>query len=78
MTTKNELKDELRQWLSNRLEEITAECDEEALPYQEDADNSYSEYHSIAVENMEDILSNFRDGKEFLEEVEDFIDNNSR
>lgn len=75
MTTKNDIQEELKQWLKDKLEECTIEQDEEAMQWQEDADQHESEFYEVASYELNKILKDFQNISEFLENVENFVNN---
>ena len=75
MTTKHEFLEALKEWISDKKQEYEEESNEEAMQWQEDADNSYSEFYEIAKESYYEILKRKGDIDGLIEEIESFLAN---
>ena len=75
MTTKNELLEEFKQFVKDKREDAKIECDEEAMMWQEDADQPESEDYEISKFEYEKILKNKGEVDELLDEIDDFLAN---
>lgn len=75
MTTKYEILEELKQFIIDKREEISTECDEEAMQWQEDAENTESEFYEISKQEYEKILDDKLNSDLFLDSVDDFLAN---
>ena len=75
MTTKYEFLEELKEWISYKKQEYEEESNEEAMQWQEDADNSCSEFYEIAKDSYDEILKRKGDIDGLIEEIESFLAN---
>ena len=75
MTTKNELLEEFKQFVKDKREDAETECDEEAMMWQEDAEQPESEDYEISKIEYDKILKNKGEVDEFLDEIDDFLAN---
>ena len=75
MTTKNELLEEFKQFVKDKREDAEIECDEEAMMWQEDAEQPESEDYEISKFEYDKILKNKGEVDEFLDEIDDFLAN---
>ena len=73
MTTKNELLEEFKQFVKDKREDAKIECDEEAMMWQEDADQPESEDYEISKREYEEILKRKGDIDELLDKIEDLL-----
>ncbi len=75
MTTKQELLEEFKQFVQDKREDAEIECDEEAMMWQEDADQPESEDYEISKFEYDKILKHKGEVDEFLDEVDYFLAN---
>ena len=75
MTTKNELLEEFKQFVKDKREDAKIECDEEAMMWQEDAEQPESEDYEISKFEYDKILKNKGEVDELLDEIDDFLAN---
>lgn len=75
MTTKNELLEDFKQFVKDKREYAEIECDEEAMIWQEDAEQPESEDYEISKFEYEKILKNKGEVDELLDEIDDFLAN---
>ena len=75
MTTKNELLEEFKQFVKDKREAAEIECDEEAMMWQEDADQPESQDYEISKFEYDKILKNKGEVDELLDEIDDFLAN---
>ena len=75
MTTKNELLEEFKQFVKDKREYAEIECDEEAMMWQEDAEQPESQDYEISKFEYDKILKNKGEVDEFLDEIDDFLAN---
>ena len=75
MTTKNELLEEFKQFVKDKREDAKIECDEEAMMWQEDADQPESEDYEISKFEYDKILKNKGEVDELLDEIDYFLAN---
>ena len=75
MTTKNELLEDFKQFVKDKREYAEIECDEEAMIWQEDAEQPESEDYEISKFEYDKILKNKGEVDEFLDEIDDFLAN---
>ena len=73
MTTKSELLEEFEQWICDKREEIEIECDEEAMQWQEDAEQPESEDYEISKFEYDKILKHKGECDSFLDKLEDYL-----
>ena len=73
MTTKNEFLEELKEWISDKKQEYEEESNEEAMQWQEDAEQPESEYYEVSKEEYEKILIRKGEIDQVIEEIEDFL-----
>jgi hypothetical protein len=73
MTTKYELINEFKQFIEGKREEIETQADEEAMQWQEEAENEYAECHEVSKIEYEKILKHRLECIDFLEEIEEFV-----
>ena len=73
MTTRNELLEEIKEFIKERKKDAEIECDEEAMMWQEDAEQPESEDYEISKYEFDKILKNKGEVDELLDEVEDFL-----
>ena len=75
MTTKNELLEDFKQFVKDKREYAEIECDEEAMMWQEDAEQPESQDYEISKFEYDKILKNKGEVDEFLDEIDDFLAN---
>ena len=75
MTTKNELLEEFKQFVKDKREYAEIECDEEAMIWQEDAEQPESEDYEISKFEYDKILKNKGEVDELLDEIDYFLAN---
>ena len=75
MTTKNELLEEFKQFVKDKREYAEIECDEEAMMWQEDAEQPESEDYEISKFEYDKILKNKGEVDELLDEIDYFLAN---
>ena len=75
MTTKNELLEEFKQFVKDKREYAEIECDEEAMMWQEDAEQPESQDYEISKFEYDKILKNKGEVDEFLDEIDYFLAN---
>ena len=75
MTTKNELLEEFKQFVKDKREDAKIECDEEAMMWQEDAEQPESEDYEISKFEYDKILKNKGEVDELLDEIDYFLAN---
>ena len=75
MTTKNELLEDFKQFVKDKREYAEIECDEEAMIWQEDAEQPESEDYEISKFEYDKILKNKGEVDELLDEIDDFLAN---
>ena len=75
MTTKNELLEEFKQFVKDKREDAEIECNEEAMMWQEDAEQPESEYYETAKYEYEKILKDKGEVDALLDEIDDFLAN---
>ena len=75
MTTKNELLEDFKQFVKDKREYAEIECDEEAMIWQEDAEQPESEDYEISKFEYDKILKNKGEVDELLDEIDDFLSN---
>ena len=75
MTTKNELLEDFKQFVKDKRVDAEIECDEEAMMWQEDAEQPESEYYEISKFEYDKILKNKGEVDELLDEIDDFLAN---
>ena len=75
MTTKNELLEDFKQFVKDKREDAKIECDEEAMMWQEDAEQPESEDYEISKFEYDKILKNKGEVDELLDEIDDFLAN---
>ena len=73
MTAKNEVLEEIKQFIIDKREEYSYESDEEAMIWQEDADQPESEDYEISKREYEEILKRKGDIDELLDKIEDLL-----
>ena len=73
MTTRNELLEEIKEFIKERKTDAEIECDEEAMMWQEDAEQPESEDYEISKYEFDKILKNKGEVDELLDEIEDFL-----
>ena len=75
MTTKNELLEDFKQFVKDKREDAKIECDEEAMMWQEDAEQPESEDYEISKFEYDKILKNKGEVDELLDEIDYFLAN---
>ena len=75
MTTKNELLEDFKQFVKDKREYAEIECDEEAMIWQEDAEQPESEDYEISKFEYDKILKNKGEVDELLDEIDYFLAN---
>ena len=75
MTTKNELLEDFKQFVKDKREYAEIECDEEAMMWQEDAEQPESEDYEISKFEYDKILKNKGEVDELLDEIDYFLAN---
>ena len=75
MTTKNELLEEFKQFVKDKREYAEIECDEEAMMWQEDAEQPESQDYEISKFEYDKILKNKGEVDELLDEIDYFLAN---
>ena len=75
MTTKNELLEDFKQFVKDKREDAKIECDEEAMIWQEDAEQPESEDYEISKFEYDKILKNKGEVDELLDEIDYFLAN---
>ena len=75
MTTKNELLEDFKQFVKDKREYAEIESDEEAMIWQEDAEQPESEDYEISKFEYDKILKNKGEVDELLDEIDDFLAN---
>lgn len=73
MTTKKEVLEEFKQFLEDKRAEYNDEADEEAMQWQEDAEQPESEYYEISKKEYDTILERKGDIDSFLDDIETFL-----
>jgi hypothetical protein len=75
MTTKNEALNEFKQFLEEKRQEYSNEADNEAMQWQEAADQPESEDYEIAKKEYEEILKRKVEIDDLLDNIENFLIN---
>ena len=75
MTTKDEALNEFKQFLEDKRQEYSDEVDDEAMQWQEDADQPESEYYEIAKKEYDEILKRKGEIDDLLDNIENLLIN---
>lgn len=75
MTTKDEALNEFKQFLEDKRQEYSDEVDDEAMQWQEDADQPESEYYEISKKEYDEILKRKGEIDDLLDNIENFLIN---
>jgi len=75
MTTKDEALNEFKQFLEDKRQEYSDEVDDEAMQWQEDADQPESEDYELAKKEYDEILKRKGEIDTLLGDIENFLIN---
>jgi len=75
MITKDELLQEIKEWLSDKKQEVEDYSNEEAMQWQEDADQPESEFYKISKIEYDKVLKHKGDCDTLIEDLEEFLHN---
>ena len=75
MTTRNEALEEFINFLGDKRQEYSDEVDDEAMMWQEDADQPESEDYEMAKKEYDEILKRKKEIDELLDRIENFLIN---
>ena len=75
MTTKDEALNEFKQFLEDKRQEYSDEVDDEAMQWQEDADQPESEDYELAKKEYDEILKRKGEIDTLLDDIENFLIN---
>ena len=79
MTTAEELKDEILEFIKEKREEITFQADEESLPFQKTiADYETESEKEYAEGELEKVLNDKNDCESLLDNIEIWLEDNSQ
>jgi uncharacterized alpha-E superfamily protein len=79
MTTAEELKEEILEFLKEKREEINFQADEESLPFQKTiADYETESEKEYAEDELEKVLNDKNDCESLLENIESWLEDNSQ
>ncbi len=79
MTTAEELKEEILEFIKEKREEITLQADEESLPFQKTiADYETNSEKEYAEDELEKVLNDKNDCESLLDNIESWLEDNSQ
>jgi|JI10StandDraft_1071094.scaffolds.fasta_scaffold112455_8 hypothetical protein len=79
MTTAEELKEEILEFLKEKREEITCQADEESLPFQKTiADYETEGEKEYAEDELNKVLNDKNDCESLLDNIESWLEDNSQ
>jgi hypothetical protein len=79
MTTAEELKEEILEFLKEKREEITLQADEESLPFQKTiADYETNSEKEYAEDELKKVLNDKNDCESLLDNIESWLEDNSQ
>jgi len=73
MITKDEILEEIKEWLSDKKQEVEDYSNEEAMQWQEDAEQPESEFYEIAKTEYYKVLKRKGDCDALIETLEEFL-----
>jgi hemerythrin superfamily protein len=78
MTTAEELKEEILEFIKEKREEITCQADEESLPFQKTIDDYETEgEQKYAFDELKKVINDKNDCESLLENIESWLEDNS-
>lgn len=79
MTTAEELKEEILEFIKEKREEITCQADEESLPFQKTIDDYETESEQkYALEELKKVINDKNDCESLLDNIESWLEDNSQ
>jgi hypothetical protein len=75
MTTKEEVLNEFKEFLEDKRQEYSDECDDESMQWQEDAEQPESEYYEFSKKEYDEILKRKGEIDILLDDIENFLIN---
>lgn len=79
MTTAEELKEEILEFIKEKREEITLQADEESLPFQKTiADYETNSEKEYAEDELKKVLNDKNDCESLLDNIESWLEDNSQ
>lgn len=79
MTTAEELKEEILEFLKEKREEINSQADEESLPFQKTiADYETESEKEYAEDELNKVLNDKNDCESLLDNIESWLEDNSQ